>query len=158
LGDPLRIAQVLVIYVFAIQMSFTLPQSNPRRTRLLVLGYGIAVFFWLRLEDNTIVPAALAGLGLSLVGAFLWITNNLGGKTLRLRFVLPGAALLGTICGLGASAATAGLMLLKNGMHAHVFPDFPFGVIVEILQLAPLWALAGGLIGFGLALAWWAFS
>lgn len=139
-------------------MPLAFPLHNPRRTRLLILAYGILVFLWLRIEDNSVLPAVTAGLGLSLLAAFIWLTNNLSGRTLRLRYALPGAALLGGLCGLGAAAATAGLMLLKNGMHGHVFPDFPFGIIVEILQRAPLWALAGGLIGLGLALAWWALQ
>jgi hypothetical protein len=141
-----------------VQTLFSIPAYNSRRARLLTLGYGISVFLWLRIEDNSLLPAVVAGLGLSLLAAFLWLTNNLGGKGLRLRYVLPGAALLGALCGLGAATATTGMMLLKNGMHGHVFPDFPFGVIVEILQRAPMWALAGGLAGLGLVLAWWALK
>jgi hypothetical protein len=139
-------------------MLFSIPLYNPRRARLLAIGCGIVLFFWLRIEDHTVLPAVTAGLGLSLLAAFLWLTNNLGGKSLCLRYALPGAPLLGAVCGLGTAAATAVLMLLKNGMHGHVFPDFPFGVIVEILQRAPLWAFAGGLAGFGLVLAWWVFT
>lgn len=134
------------------------PTLNPRRIRIAALGCGVGVFFWLRIEDNSVLPAVIAGLALSLLGALIWAARNLGGKTLRLRWIVLGAALLGGLCGLGAAVATAGLMLLKNGMHGHVFPDFPFGVIIEILQRAPLWTLAGGLAGLGLALAWWALQ
>jgi hypothetical protein len=136
----------------------SLPTQNPRRIRLLALGGGLAVFFWLRIEDNSVLPAVIAGLVLSLVGIYVWVTRNLSGKALQLRWILPVAALLGAVGGIGSAVATAGLMLLKNGMHGHVFPDFPFGVIVEILQRAPLWALAGGLAALGLALAWWALT
>jgi hypothetical protein len=135
-------------------MSLTFPHHNAHRARLIALVCGIAIFFWLRLEDNTILPAVLAGLALSLLAAFLWLNNKFGGKTLRLRDALLGAALFGALCGMGTAAVTAGLMLLKNGMHGHFFPDYPFGVIVEILQRAPLWALAGGLASLGLTLAW----
>lgn len=135
-------------------MSLVFPAPNPRLIRLTALISGAALFMWLSVEDNTIAPAVIAGLVLSLVTAYAWINNNLGGKTLSLRSVISGAALLGAVIGLGTAAAASGLMLLKNGMHSHVFPDYPFGVIVEILQRAPLWALAGGLAGFGLALAW----
>jgi hypothetical protein len=137
-------------------MSLSLPPTNPRRDRLIAIGCGALLFFWLRIEDNSTLPPVLAGLALTLVAAFLWLDGALGGKTLRLRYVFPGAALLGGISGLGTAAAAALLMLLKNGTHGHVFPDYPFGVIVEILRRAPLWALAGGLAVFGISLAWWA--
>jgi hypothetical protein len=139
-------------------MDFTVPLNNPRRTRLLTIGYGVMVFFWLRIEDNSVLPAVIGGLGLSLLGAHLWLTKNLSGKILRLGYLVIGSVSFGVVCGLATSAVAAGLMLLKNGMHGHVFPDFPFGVIVEILQRAPVWALAGGLAGLGLALAWWALT
>ncbi|MCI0350326.1 MAG: hypothetical protein L0Z53_12955, partial [Acidobacteriales bacterium] len=107
-------------------MLFSIPLYNPRRARLLAIGCGIVLFLWLRLEDNTVLPAVTAGLGLSLLATFLWLTNNLGGKTLRLRYALPGAPLLGAVCGLGTAAATAVLMLLKNGMHGHVFEQHQY--------------------------------
>jgi hypothetical protein len=137
-------------------MLFPIPTYHSRRIRLLALGYGLSVFLWLRIEDNSALPAVVAGQALSLLLAVLWVTRNYGGTTLRLHCILPGAMLLGAVCGLATAATTTGLMLLKNGMHGHSFPDFPFGVIVEILQRAPLWALAGGLTGLGLAFAWWA--
>jgi hypothetical protein len=47
-------------------------------------------------------------------------------------------------------------MLVKNGLHSHLFPDYPFGLIVDLLARAPLWALAGMFAGIGLLLAKWA--
>jgi hypothetical protein len=137
-------------------MSLTFPSSKPRRVRLLALVCGVLLFFWLRVEDNATLPPVMAGLGLCLISAYAWVDRTLGGKTIRLRYLFPGAALLGSHCGAGTAAAAALLMVLKNGSHAHVFPDYPFGLIVEILQRAPLWALAGGLGCFGLTVAWWA--
>ncbi|PJF26317.1 MAG: hypothetical protein CUN53_08335, partial [Phototrophicales bacterium] len=49
---------------------------------------------------------------------------------------------------------TSALMLLKNGLHGHVFPDYPFGVIAEMLLRAPVWIGAGALT----ALAWLLFT
>ena len=69
------------------------------------------------------------------------------------RFRIVGAALLGAIAGLGGVLATVALMLLKTGMHSHIFPDYPPGEMLEMLQRAPTWALAGALAGVGLALA-----
>ncbi len=52
-------------------------------------------------------------------------------------------------------AYDAALMLIKNGLHAHLFPDYPFGMIAEILTRAPVWALAGIFAGVGALLARW---
>jgi presenilin-like A22 family membrane protease len=45
-------------------------------------------------------------------------------------------------------------MLIKNGLHAHLFPDYPFGLIASVIARAPAWALAGSLAGLALMLVW----
>jgi hypothetical protein len=121
---------------------------------LFALTVGILLFLWLRIEDSAVFPAVFMGFGSTLTAGYLWLTTRFGGKSLPMRYLFPGAALLGALSGLAVSAVSAALMLLKNGMHGHAFPDYPFGVIVETLQRAPLWALAGALACLGLALAW----
>lgn len=80
------------------------------------------------------------------------------GRTFAARAALLGAALAGAAFGLAASLAVAALMLIKDGLHSHLFPDYPFGMIVDILMRAPLWALAGIFAGVGLLLAGWAIK
>lgn len=122
--------------------------------RLIALATGIMVFLWLGIEDNSIAPAVVMALGLALIAAFLWLMSRFGGRTVPERYVFIGAPLLGLLIGLSTSAVSAVLMLLKNGMHGHAFPDYPFGVFADILRTAPVWALAGALAGLGLALVW----
>ncbi|NDJ63198.1 MAG: hypothetical protein GYB67_18910 [Chloroflexi bacterium] len=131
----------------------TLP-TRSQFPRWIAIGCGVGVFFWLRLEDNGVLVPVLAGLALTLVLAGWWLTRWLGGRAYTPRWVIVGALVVGAIIGLGTAIMTALLMLLKNGLHGHIFPDFPFGVILEILQRGPAWALAGALIGGGIALAW----
>jgi hypothetical protein len=111
-------------------------------------------FLWLGIEDNSVAPAVVLALGLCLITALLWLISRHGGRTLPWRHVLVGAAVLGVLIGLSTSLAGALLMVLKNGMHGHAFPDYPPGLIIEIVQRAPLWGLAGGFAGLGLALVW----
>jgi hypothetical protein len=66
--------------------------------------------------------------------------------------------LLGAADGLGTSVATAVLMFFKNARHAHVFPDYPAGMIIAVLERAPLWAAAGALAGLSIGLAWLALQ
>ncbi len=99
------------------------------------------------------MPVTLAGVALTLIAAAVWITGKYGGRTLVARDALIGALLIGAVVGAGSAIATAALMLLKVGLHAHVFPDYPFGMILDMLWRAPIWALAGSLAAFGVALA-----
>lgn len=121
---------------------------------MIGLAYGGAVFLWLRIEDDAIWPAAAFGAAGAVIGALAWASRTFGGQQLPGHYAAVGLALLGALCGLATAAIAALLMLLKNGLHAHLFPDFPFGVIIAVLRLSPVWALAGGLAGLGLALAW----
>lgn len=128
------------------------------RLRLLILAYGGSVLLWSSLEDNNVLPAALLGGGLALLLLVAWLTHEkrYGGKVVAGQQAVLAAALFGAALGFGASLAAAALMLLKDGLHAHLFPDYPFGMIVDILARAPLWALAGILACVGALLAWWA--
>jgi hypothetical protein len=121
---------------------------------LIVLGYGFTTLLWLQLEDNHVLPVTLLGLaGVTLLGIF-WALSKFGGSALPLRIVVLGVMLLGALIGVGTALATALLMLFKTGMHAHLFPDYPPGLMIATLQRAPLWGLAGALAGLGLALLW----
>jgi hypothetical protein len=134
-------------------MSLCLPQRG-RRARWLAIGYGVLLFLWLAPEDNSILPVTLLGGGLSALAVVLWMLGKLGGRAIPARYAVLGAVLLGIGIGLGASVATFSLMLLKDAQHSHIYPDFPPALMLAILARAPAWAAAGGLAGFGAALAW----
>jgi hypothetical protein len=103
-----------------------------------------------------VLPVSALGWGLAALGLTLWIARHYGGRSIAGRAAMLAAALTGAAAGLGAALAAALLMLVKTGLHSHVFPDYPFGLMVDILARAPLWALAGVLAAVGLLLAWWA--
>lgn len=122
----------------------------------MALVYGAALLIWSSLEDNSVLPAALLGGGLAVIILVRWITRRWGGRTVAGRAALAAASAVGAAAGASAALATAVLMLIKDGLHSHLFPDYPFGMILDMLARAPLWALAGALAGIGLLLAWWA--
>lgn len=130
-----------------------LPQPG-RWSRLLALGYGVALFVWLSVEDTATWSAALFGLGLSSLIAILLTLDKIGGRWLAERYVPVFGVLLGAVIGLGSSPAAAVLMFFKNARHAHIFPDYPVGMILAVLERAPLWAAAGALAGLSIGLAW----
>lgn len=136
--------------------------SRARRLRRWGLPIsGAAIFVWLRVEDNHLLPVVLLGWMSAVVLAGSWaltVAASFRWEVLPPSLALPLGALAGAGTGLGAALITPVLMLLKNGLHAHLFPDFPFGVITGVLVLAPAWLFSGMLIGAGLVLVIWAVS
>lgn len=118
---------------------------SPQSSVLFIL-YGVIVLIWLSAEDNAMLPVTLLGW----TGAALLVVRR-GGHFLHgsaKRRVIVAAA-LGLAIGAGAALATAGLMLLKTGMHSHINPDYLPEQFIGILSRAPVWALAGSLAGLG---------
>jgi hypothetical protein len=107
-----------------------------RLPRAIWIVSGIGMFIWMRLEDNAVWSAALIGL----ITSVLLTLTLIGIGRNPVVLIVSG----GVIGGGGAVAASA-VMLLKNGLHGHVFPDYPFGVIAEMLLRAPIWTGAGAL-------------
>lgn len=132
----------------------TLPRIPRRWQRLIVIGGGLAVFLWLRLEDHGVVPAIIMGLILAGLALIVWLWPRLANRPLKPGRLVLLAALSGVELGLLTALAAAFLMLLKNGFHGHLNPDYPAGVILDTLVRAPIWALAGGLLAAALALVW----
>ena len=125
-----------------------------RRTRLLTLAYGLTLFLWFSWEDNYVWPVAAFGVGLSLLLVALTVMNKLGGRMISGRYVPLTAVVLGALVGLGGAIATTGLMFFKNALHAHLFFDYPAQLMLAMLERAPIWGLAGALVGFGGGLLW----
>lgn len=122
--------------------------------RLWAVGVGGALLLWTSLEDNSAFLVALAGWTAAFTLAALWITRRMGGRAYSARMFVLLIAVIGALVGAGAAVMTAGLMLLKNGLHAHAFPDYPFGMLADMLARAPIWALAGVLLGVAVGLVW----
>lgn len=115
---------------------------------------GVAVFLWSSPEDQHLLPAVLLGTTVGILSVVWWAMNPrwFGGKTFTPRQWTLALALIGATSGLSASVGTALLMLFKNFRHAHIYPDYPLAMIGAMLARAPVWSLAGLLIGVGMAL------
>jgi hypothetical protein len=123
------------------------------RFRNAVLLYAPFVLFWLQLEDNHVLPVVLLGtVGAGLLTIY-WLRGRVDLRQAGLRGWLA-AALGGMIWGMAAAVVTALLMVLKAGMHGHVFPDYPPGQVLAVLALAPTWAVAGALLVVGGVAVW----
>jgi len=123
------------------------PLSRAGRQLLLLAGLGS--LWWMRWEDQDASAAALLGLLGASALALLW----LGAQPLLYRLgACSRATLLGILAGVGAAPLSAVLMLFKNAWHGHLFPDYPLGMVLALLERAPAWALAGALAGLALGL------
>lgn len=125
-----------------------------RSTRLAALAAGLVTLIWLSLEDNHTAPVTLLGLALAALITGLFTFDKLGGRRIPGRVVPVAALMLGAVVGLTTSVTTALLMFFKTALHAHLYPDFPPGLILAILQRGPLWLAAGALAGLGIGLLW----
>ena len=119
------------------------------RFRNTALLYAAITLIWLQLEDSQVFPVVLLGTAGAALLVFHWLRGWLNLRRPGPR-AWAEAALAGALVGLTATLTTALLMVLKAGMHGHVFPDYPPGQILALLGRAPTWTLAGALAAVGL--------
>jgi predicted lysophospholipase L1 biosynthesis ABC-type transport system permease subunit len=120
--------------------------------RLALIGGGLLVFFWLRLEDHGVLVALLMGLVVAGLALAFWLWPRLAGRPWQSPVLVLALGLAGMALGLLTALSAALLMLLKNGFHGHLNPDYPAGLIGDTLARAPAWGLAGALLGVSVAL------
>jgi hypothetical protein len=107
---------------------------------------------WLPVEDvrplgALLFGAALAGLAAVRILAALPAPYVVQPTSTR---PLLTASLAGALAGLAAAPLAAFLMVFKSGLHAHPIPDFTVEQLLAVLKLAPIFTLAGFMIGTGL--------
>lgn len=128
-----------------------IPQT-PAWMRWLVIACGLVTLFWLSLEDHAVWPVVVLGLTITSVAYSIRVLQTIGGRSLPIGQWVLGMGLSGGIIGVGTSLVTTLLMFFKTAWHSHLFPDYPPGLMLAILERAPVWALAGVIIGAGLAM------
>ena len=136
-------------------MTFTIPLCRPVWHLPLAL-LGIVILLWSGREDQGV--GAVTALGWMLAGltVALDLMSRFGGRRLDAPALLKLTALGGAATGVLASLATILLMLFKNLLHSHVYPDYPPQLMLGALERLPTWGLAGGLAGLGLGfMAMW---
>jgi hypothetical protein len=114
---------------------------TPQALRAIGAGWLIFFLIWLPFEDTGILfPAVLAldlGIWLGLRGWPLWI--KLGDVAAA---ALSAAAWLGSL-----PLLAVGLMMFKGGLHGHGFGDFTASQVQMALFAAPIFVLAGAVLG-----------
>lgn len=127
----------------------------PTRSRALTLftfAFGLAFFFWIGLEDTTLLPPMILGASLTAIVIAHFLLRRFGGAPLpagKGMLLLSASGLLG---GVAAPLTSTVLMALKVSLHSHDYPDYPPEAVVGVIARAPIWALAGLILGAALAL------
>ncbi len=130
-------------------MTQTLPLPKwDNRARWLSIVYGVVIFLWLGVEDNDVVGVLVLGL----CGAVLVVWSIASRVDLLSGHLLILIPIVGGSLGVATSVVTAVLMLAKDVRHAHAFPDYPPAMIGDMLGRAPIWGIAGVLIGLSAGL------
>lgn len=123
----------------------TLPPID-YRVRLAALGFGAVLLFWMSLEDNGAVSVSILGTILAGWLVYFGMLRYLPHHQLTMRSL----SLIGLGIGAGGTLCTTGLMFFKTAWHGHLFPDYPFGMMAAMLQRAPVWGVAGAMIGLAI--------
>ncbi|MCK6577587.1 MAG: hypothetical protein L6Q98_05725 [Anaerolineae bacterium] len=119
-----------------------------RRFRRAVLSLcAVGLLIWMGVEDHSAATPVVFGFIFS--GLFILHRDGrmLGHRSTEVALILAGSGI-----GLGTALTAALLMVIKTGWHAHLFPDFPPGMILDVLARAPWWGAAGAFVGLGAAL------
>ncbi len=117
----------------------------------LLLAAGVLIMLWASLEDHDASAVALLGAFSSACLCLTFLDRLLPGAPMPPSLLL--SALAGMLMGALATVLAAGLMLFKDLLHGHIFPDYPPAMILAMLERLPPWTLAGGLAGLALGIA-----
>ncbi len=127
-------------------------QNRSKGARHLLLVSGIAVLLWSGMEDSDALLVTLLGALLATATGLMLLASPRFRPVMARESIPRQGAFAGALIGTLASVATPLLMLFKDLRHAHIYPDYPAGMMLATLERMPAWALAGGLAGFGIGL------
>lgn len=123
------------------------PSLSDNFSRHALLGTGIAILIWSGLEDSDAVIVAILGTCAAGALTLMLLAGIAPLRRFQFRNLVLSSALAGLLTGALAPVLTAALMLFKDLLHGHIYPDYPPEMALAMLERLPHWALAGGLAG-----------
>src|SRR5689334_139287 len=100
----------------------------PTRSRSLTLctfAFGLVFFFWIGIEDTTLLPPLILGASLPAIVLAHFLMRRFGGAPLPARKGMLLLSVGGLLGGVMAPLAATILMALKVSLHSHAYPDYP---------------------------------
>lgn len=130
-----------------------IPRADRLTRRLLIIA-GLVVLVWSGFEDNGVIGVAILGWLLAILGAIVLITSRFAGFAMTRSTLIKLSPLIGAIVGAMSTLVVVALMLFKDARHAHIFPDYPPQMMLDMLTRLPSWTISGALISLGVCLLW----
>jgi hypothetical protein len=104
---------------------------------------------WISFEDQSVTAVILFAAAICMLATTWLLARSKRSPSGKGWLVYPLAGLLG---GLATAPLALLLMAIKTGLHGHPTPDYTAAQIVTILISAPIWVVAGLVIGLGAGL------
>jgi hypothetical protein len=122
--------------------------STPIQLRYLAIVLGVLFLLWIPIEDmhEGFVLLLAGSMCAWLAARHLSRTHNARGR-LWLR-----QTAIGLTAGIAVTPVSLMLMIFKNGIHAHEVPDFSAQQMASVIEMTPIWASSGLLVGLGSSL------
>ncbi len=117
--------------------------------RLAALIISIAVILWLPIEDVNVRYVLILSIAIDTWWATRFIVKLSPDQP---RFTVH-HIIVGMLAGFAVSPLALFLMVFKSGLHGHGSPDFDLRQMREVMTRAPIWVVAGTLLGLGSAIA-----
>ncbi len=118
--------------------SMDAPQLRLRWSSFLL---GMIILFWLPIEDENLTVAIILAIAICFLGVALAREKR---QLASRNYVWVG--LLGGLC---VGPVGFLLMVFKIGLHHHRIPDFTINQLFRFVVSSPIWAISGGVLGFG---------
>jgi hypothetical protein len=113
--------------------------------RFFAILLGIALLFWLPVEDTAETSAVLFAIAIS-----TWLAIALfKSKRADFRPSLYNYILAGSLAGILVTPIALFLMVFKTGLHGHEAPDYTTQQFIAVARRMPAWITGGFLIGMG---------
>lgn len=132
---------------------FIIPHTDRLTRRLLIIA-GIVVLVWSGYEDNSVIGVAILGWSLAILGVMVFVTSRFAGRAITRSTLIKLSPLIGAISGAMSTLVVVLLMLFKDARHAHIFPDYPPQMMLDMLTRLPHWTISGALMSLGVCLLW----
>jgi len=116
-----------------------------RILRIYAFMIGVGICIWIPFEDGNLRWVIIFALAIA-----IWLALRLSLITIKGKILSNLAYLLiGLLVGISVTPFAIGLILVKNGIHGHLVPDFTYEDIMFLIQTVYVWGIAGLFIGSG---------
>jgi hypothetical protein len=106
------------------------------------------MLLWLSLENSSELVVMI----LAIVTSFLLTIVIMAKKYQSLPLPFHNFVIAGVLAGAAVTPLALTFIIIKNGLHAHIYPDYSIQQISIIIHRTPIWIVGGFLISIGVGI------